>query len=333
MILRGRLIKIVSSIFLMIGIFINLACAKNNDEIIYSPNWVIGESASYTLVQKSTKNNYFATSHVNIKVIEKTKSGYVLEWKAGDVEISPEYKELPMETQALLDASSKIIIDQVVRYKTNNNGTFQEIVNVDEIRNSANRSLDIIVNGLPEDPDKEKFKDVRQKMMQDDSVIKNPSKELASLHSDFICGRAFHIGQKYSAEVQMPNIFDPSLPFEGTISLMASHDGNVTTYRISSIFGVEEITKNTSSMLGKLSGTNLSDSKLKEFEQAVQGSELVDSYNITILDGENWIEQCSFERKATIQGKTVRETFVITRERGETNKTTVAEEMQNMRGK
>ncbi len=325
MLLRESLIRVVSGVILIIGVFINAASAKNNDGITYSPNWVIGESASYMVVQKSTKTNYFTTSHVNIKVIEKTKSGYVLEWKFGEVELSPEYKELPLQTQVLLDATRKITTNQVVRYRTSNKGTFQEIVNVDEIRNSSNGALDIFINGLPEGQEKERFKDVIQKMMQNDSVIKSPSRELASLHSDFICGRTFYIGKTYSAEVETPNMFDASLPLTGTVSIMASHDGNVTTYRISSTFDKAILFKSIVSTLEKASGTKLSDSKAKEFEQAVQDLELVDSYTFSVLDGENWLEQCNFERKMTAQGKTVKETFVITREREKKSKTTVIE--------
>lgn len=133
-ILQGRLIRVVSSVFLIISVFINVASAKNNNEITYSPNWVVGESASYTIVKTSTNAKYFTTSHVNIKVIEKNSSGYVLESKFGDVEPSSEYKELPIKTQALLADINKITINQVIRYKINNNGTFQEILNADELR-------------------------------------------------------------------------------------------------------------------------------------------------------------------------------------------------------
>lgn len=323
--MQGRLIRVVSSVFLIISVFINVASAKNNNEITYSPNWVVGESASYTIVKTSTNAKYFTTSHVNIKVIEKNSSGYVLESKFGDVEPSSEYKELPIKTQALLADINKITINQVIRYKINNNGTFQEILNADELRDSANKSLDLIVNELPEGSDKEAIKNIGQKMIQNGSVIKNISMELGSLHSDFICGRRFNIGQKYFAEVQTPNLFDPNLPLEGLISILASHDGNVTTYRISNVFDMEKFIKNTSSMFAKISGANLSDSKLKEFEETVHDSKLIDSYNITVLDGENWIEQCSFERKITIQGKIATENFVITRDRGINSKTSVIE--------
>ena len=64
MILQGRLTGVVSSIFLIIGLLVNTAYAKNNDEITYLPNWAVGDSASYTLVQKSTKCKYSVTSHV-----------------------------------------------------------------------------------------------------------------------------------------------------------------------------------------------------------------------------------------------------------------------------
>ena len=314
MILQGRLIGVVSSIFLIVGFLANTAYAKNNDEITYLPNWAVGDSASYKLVQKSTKCKYSVTSHVNIKVIEKNRAGYVLEWRLADMKCSPEYNELPMETQASLDTLAKIEGEKVVRYRTNNNGVFQEIVNVDEIQTAANRSLDVFLNRCPEGQEKEKLKDIRQKMMQNGALIKSPSKELASLHSDFICGRSFQNGQTYSAEVQIPNIFDSSLPVEGTMSLLASHDGNVNQYKISNLFNRETVIKSVSSMLRMVSGNTL-DVKLKEFEQAVQDSELVDNYQITILDGENWIEQCSFERKTTVQGKVATENFIITRER------------------
>lgn len=283
----------------------SVSSAQGSEEIAYVPNWQIGESASYTLVKKKSNSENVFTAHFNIKVIAKDESGYILEWKYEDLGISPE-PQTP-EMQLMIDTICKITKELVIQYRTDKNGVFQEITNSNEVRSSITKAADIIIDVIPQAQVREKVKSIFQKQLQDDSFINNSVKEIKMLHTNIICGEKFLTGREYSAEVQMANLFDASVPFYGRIDIVTSHEENKNTYRITNTFDKEKSAQNISSIVEKLSGT-----KADKMLQLLQGMEITEKCVITVLDGEKWIEEYSAERTFTVPGKKVTETTLIT---------------------
>lgn len=206
---------IPKTIGLFFFLFLTITLAAQNSTFFLAPKWAKGEIRRFELKKgkqifknktESIENESRQT--VTMTVIEATAKGYIL---------SARYENTFNSSEAL-----------VVRYAVGQNGNFQGILNLPEVRQSFNN----IFNNLAttSNPSVSRTVDeIRQFMTSDSYLTNNVFQELAQIHQFYNNSFTVDLLEKYDTE--LPNTLNSGELIRAHATLLAKREGNLAYIR------------------------------------------------------------------------------------------------------
>jgi hypothetical protein len=308
--------KILFTGFLFLMIFKSYGQINMNDSTVQAIGyWDKGEKQTYYITQDKYKIKGADTTkrsiikyYVDVTVVDSTENSYIIDWFYRDFDIQSEDDKI---SKALMAISE----DMTMRIKTDEMGSFEEVVNWEEIRDHIQKALSHF-----KDLFKEEYK-VAPKIL-DNIIIQTQAMfstkeniEAASIQEiqQFYTfhGAVYKLGEKITGDMQLPNIYGGK-PFNAEaivwLDEINEEDDNYTV-RYTQIVNEEELGKaalDYASKLAKAMGvkkSKLKDLKLPPMKNEVRTSSCIHNYG--------WVIYSVQTKEITIEGMTgVDETII-----------------------
>lgn len=225
--------------------------------------WSKLDTQSYTISYEKlkVKNNDTLSRElmkyeVDIKVVDSTDTSYTIEWF---------YKNFTIDTEnELVKKLTSISNDISVLIKTDELGTFIEVVNWEEVKEYLTKVTDKLKNELKHIPNYEKIiATVMNTYSSKESIEANAVKDAIQFYA--FHGVKYKLGEELTVKMELTNNFGGK-PFETdlTFSLdeINSEDGN-SIIRMEQTVNSEQLTNETYNYLKKIGtfGNNIPDRK------------------------------------------------------------------------
>jgi hypothetical protein len=187
------------------------ALAQSDGEVVQLPiNWQVGEIRNFKL--KSSRDSYkgrnvqlsiSATTTLTVEVLEKSKTGYVIRWEFGELEITS--GNLP--ANPILDKLMKLMDHARLDFRTNPQGTVTGLVNKQQTAAFFQKMVDEILDSVREIGAPPSMVEKLEKGIApfastetvESQALKNPS----IFH--LAVGSTYHLGSKWDYEDILPN--------------------------------------------------------------------------------------------------------------------------------
>lgn len=200
-----------------------LAEAGETKMISFMPAWTVSETAKY-LVKRSRTHNHRRTRSANmtltVRAVGKMADGYIFECQYDNFDTDI---DIPYDSKRILVEANRGVR---IKYSTDRYGRFQRIINLDEIKVCMEASLARYFASIPDEVVRASVsKHINDHVKIEGAVSAGASEDIAYLHNPYFLGMEFEAGEKYMAEVTLPNILNPPQPYLGVVSMMASRDG------------------------------------------------------------------------------------------------------------
>ena len=217
--------------------------------------WKKGENISLAFKVRKQKfkdnvstNDNTSSYTVNITVVAESPESYTLEWKSTGIKVSGTDANNPV-----VGKYAALAEGLTMRYKTDANGTFQELLNWQEVQKFTYATVDRIFAGM-NTPEIQKAIETTKKMFSTkESIEQVTAKEVQLYHS--LYGGEYKLKEKITGETQLPN-FLGGAPFDAIINIeMTSLDPQASTcdISVSQQLDKEKVTNALSEWIKKMS--------------------------------------------------------------------------------
>ncbi len=189
--------------------------------------WDKNEKQSYTVTTEKYKVNgtdttgrEFSSYDVEITIKDSSAKSYTIEWFYKNCKTNSESK--------IMQKLAQISQDMGIVIKTDEMGTFTEIVNWKEVRDYIYKSLDKLKVDFKEVPKMDEIISQTKKMFSTKEAIESSAiKEIQQFYT--FHGGKYKLGEEISAKSKFPNIYGGE-PFDGELTVKLDEinfeDGN-----------------------------------------------------------------------------------------------------------
>lgn len=228
-------------------------------------------------------NDNMTSYTVHISVAEESPESYILEWKCSGIKFSGTDAANPV-----LGKYASLAEGLVMRYKTDASGSFEELLNWEEVQKFAYASVDRIFAGMNAPEIKTAIENTKKMFSTKESIEQVTAREVQLYHS--LYGGEYKLKDKVVGETQLPNFLDGA-PFDAVIHIeMTALDqkANTCDISVSQQLDKEKVTKALSDWINKMS--NGKQTKLPDVD-VTDNSE----YKVELSTG--WIKSVKYKRE------------------------------------
>jgi len=208
---------------LLIAFLFSLICVKLFAQINMADStvqvigyWDIKEKQSYNILQKKFKiqdadttfTEYFKYS-VDITIADSTTNSYLIDWYFHDYEVE--------EGNELIKKLLTIPEDMTIRIKTDQFGTFQEVINWKEVQGYIFKVTELLQEETNTIPDmKTLINQIEQMYSSRESIESSTINEIQQFFT--FHGGIYKLGEEYKTEVKLPNLYGGE-PFDTKLTV------------------------------------------------------------------------------------------------------------------
>lgn len=264
---------------------LSMTLLAQNTTFFLAPKWSKGDTRRFELTKGKQifKNNTQTTENesrqtLTMTVLEATAKGFILSARYENTFNSAETIE--------------------VRYAVGQNGDFQGIINMPEVRQSFYNIFDNLTAVAAATPSVARsVGEMRQFMTSDSYLTNSVFQELTLIHQFYNNSFTPELLEKY--ETQLPNMLNPSGELiHAKATLLAKREGNMTYIRHTLDPDVNTINQQAQHFMNRMSGSNSSKLSVPTPPILPFGISIFDenfcSFNLTT----GWV--AAFQRKRTI---------------------------------
>jgi hypothetical protein len=248
-------------------------------------------------------SNGAATYEAHIKVTDSTASGFIIEWV---------YKNFQTSglTDNTVNSLNAIMEGMKIKYKTDDVGSFTELINWQEVRDFAFSNYEKIYAGASKNREfAAALGQVKAIFQSKENIEALLIREVQLLHSPY--------GVEYDkkgqvTETELPNVTGGQ-PFPATITLKLEELNTLKNYCTISMNQVIDKGKAgpiMAAMLKKLAGSKPVDEE--EIKKEISGLEISDLNSFTYILSSGWMKKVVYKRIANIGLSKVVEIYEIT---------------------
>lgn len=158
-----------------------------------------------------TTEHEIVSYKVDMEVIDSTENSYTIKWRTYD--INTDFVEEEMMKEIYQFTGNATIL-----FKTNELGEFEEILNVDEIRQSTKKGFDFIRKKFNDIEGMDAVIDNLEKQFTSDEVIQSNSAEMINLLLSFH-GVKYKLGEELNVVTQQANMLGGD-PFDSHMTVL-----------------------------------------------------------------------------------------------------------------
>ncbi len=205
----------------------------SNNKVTTVGYWSVGQSARYH-VSSSSKSLKANTDKIlkeesynydiELKVVDSTANSYDFELRY----INFESKKSSLEFS---DKLSKLQLESVIRYRTDELGAFDTILNLTELNTELNEKLDLIVDLMVNDTELEEQKEIFQLVI---NTFKKNFEEIENVEALYLTD-IIPIHGYYGIEMTLAKPIDLILEFPTIGDLVITGTGNITLNSINKV--------------------------------------------------------------------------------------------------
>ncbi|MDX5321299.1 MAG: hypothetical protein LPK45_09290 [Bacteroidota bacterium] len=237
--------------------------------------WEVGDTASYLYesnsetIKEEKKDDYFSRSgEIFVKVAKADEHSYILHWS---------YKNLVTDenSSARLKVLGRLMSQSVFKYRVNEVGQFEEIINWNEIRIRANQQLDAMLKESKSPDEKALIKGVKEGLQSKEAVTYFLGQDIIFFH--YIMGIELSRKEPLKTTSELPNLFIPSKPYP--CDLVISTD-SINTQTSVGYFSIEQTgdVEACTEILRESLATFIKGGKKKELDEVLTEFQLKDNH-------------------------------------------------------
>lgn len=295
-------------IFFMLTFVLSAQINKENSTVQTIAYWNLGEKQEYSITREQVKlkgndtiSKKNSTYDVDIMVVDSTATSYIVEWY---------YKN--NKDQGSYDLNKKEN-GLKIRFKTDEMGTFQEILNLNEVQNYVKKTLDELKNSINNsskeiEPFFNNMKNVFTAKEIIESVFLN---DIQVFHSFY--GGQYALGEVIEDQIEIDNVFGGS-PYLADITLVLEdidfeEDSYVLKYYQSiNPEQLKTIVEDVSEQLGK--GISSDEEKLDFDKLGINGFEN-EVYIGSVIHDSGWILYTNYTKSIALENYTNIDSVII----------------------
>ncbi|MFW6035008.1 MAG: hypothetical protein ACOCRZ_02000 [Halothermotrichaceae bacterium] len=293
-------------IFILCLLFISLTVTADGNNLVYfGPQWEKGDTTTYQITKTITTNNIKQqdiSSKFAVEVLEKNEDGYVLQWTNYD------YSSEKDNNATLNNKIMQITSNIDIQYKTDIYGSFQEFINMSEIKEKLKKTADTAAENMSQQ-EKKIFENIIKTVFKTDNQINMLlSRDINILHYPSFYFYEYEIDSRYEGGVSIPNPWGgDNLPGVIDITADKKKDGlNIVKVN-------QELDQNQATALVKeVVDEMLSQSGIKApADEFVDEFVITDDYRCKFRDGDNWLQEAEHVREISVGIVTRKDTVKI----------------------
>ncbi len=179
--------------------------------------WQKGDKArlSFTQTKEKYKNgqlnsNNSSASIIDISIVDATEKSYTINWKYSNIKVNDQ------QANPLVQKLAKLSEGLVVIYKTDEMGTFKELVNWKKLQNSVYDALDKIAKEFNSPQVDAALNQVKSVYSTKESIEQIVIRDVQLFHS--LYGGEYKLKEKIVSETQLPNFLGGD-PFPAIVTI------------------------------------------------------------------------------------------------------------------
>lgn len=228
---------------------------RNDSTVQVVGYWDHHEKQTYHVSQEKLKIKDADTTSremfkyvVDIKIADSTATSYTIDWFYHDYDIQTK-NEIEKKLLSLVE-------DMTVTIKTDELGTFNEVVNWKDIRDYIFKAADLLKKETKEIPNMDKIiTQIKEMYSTKESIEAAAINEIQQFYS--FHGGKYKLGQENTVDIQLPNLMGGK-PFDGKVTSWLDEinpDDNNSVLRTTQVVDSEQLTKTTFDYLSKMAET------------------------------------------------------------------------------
>lgn len=295
-------------VFFMSTFVLSAQINKENSTVQTIAYWNLGEKHEYSIMREQVKlkendtiSKKISTYDVDIIVVDSTATSYIVEWYYKNNKDQENY-DLNKKENGLK-----------IRFKTDEMGTFQEILNLNEVQNYVKKTLDELKNSINNsskeiEPFFNNMKNVFTAKEIIESVFLN---DIQVFHSFY--GGQYTLGEVIEDQIEIDNVFGGS-PYLADITLVLEdidfeEDSYVLKYYQSiNPEQLKTIVEDVSEQLGK--GISSEEKKLDFDKIGINGFEN-EVYIGSVIHDSGWILYTNYTKSIALENYTNIDSVII----------------------
>ena len=249
----NRILLVCLFVILNATLFAQLNMADSTVQII--GYWDKNETQSYSVVSEKYKIKEGDTLSrettkytVDITIVDSTADSYLIEWQYKDYEINSE--------NALMKKIASYAKDMKVLIRTDEMGSFEEVVNWKELRDYMFEVFDVLKPELSEIPNMDQFIDQMKGMYATKEAIEaGVVQEIHQFYS--FHGAKYEYGEEYNSDMKLANMYGGD-PFDTKVTVWLDEmnpDDNNVIIRMTQTVDSEQLTQATLAYLIRMAET------------------------------------------------------------------------------
>jgi hypothetical protein len=212
------ILKIVFTTVFLFLVFLSFSQNKVTDTTATIVSyWKKGDKARFLFTQakEKYKNSKLSASGgsssiVDIYIVGADEKSYTINWKYSNIKLSNQ------QTDPFFSSLSKLTEGLVIRYQTNELGSFTELLNWKEIQKFVYDAMDSIANKFPSEKAALAFNKVKEVYSSKESIEQIIIRDVQLFHSMY--GGEYKLREKIVAETELPNFIGGD-PFPAVLSI------------------------------------------------------------------------------------------------------------------
>ncbi|QTV04965.1 hypothetical protein [Faecalibacter bovis] len=196
--------KYLPILFILFTCIANAQFIKEENKANVIAYWEKGEEYNYKQLEKEykiNKNDTVITKDkkfdVKIKIVDQDSTSYTIHW-----ENTPDLSDYPPQLAQLV-ANHKVG-NFVFKYKTDEFGSFVELLNIDEIVDFNKRAMDMMLESITDKKVRKEVEDASKLLMQNEEVITQFAvNKINTFH--FFYGHSLELGKPHEYEFENIN--------------------------------------------------------------------------------------------------------------------------------
>ena len=162
--------NILPLILFFIGYFSQAQYLKNENLTNVIAYWKKGDVLEYEQLEKEFKikgNDTIVTKNkkfdIKFNVVDQDSTSYIIHWES-----TPDLSGLPADFQKSITSK---LGNSIFKFKTDEYGSFQELLNLDEILNYSKKTFELALDLIPDKNTKKQFKDASELVLGNEDVV------------------------------------------------------------------------------------------------------------------------------------------------------------------
>ena len=249
------------------------------------------------------KSKTAVTYEAHIKIIDSTTSGFTIEW------VYKNFKSSDINEQSF-DGVNAIMEGLKIMYKTDDVGSFSELVNWKEVRDFAFNTIEQAVNEKPENKTfTTALNQVKAMFQSKENIEAVLIREIQLYHTPY--GTDYNVRGE-TIETELPNISGGS-PFPAKITIKLNELNIKNDYCIVSLnqtIDKEKAGPIIIDLLKRLAGTSSKEAEINKKD--IEGLEISDTNEFVYSIYSGWLSRVFYKRTANISDNKQIETYEIT---------------------